>query len=227
MARPLVKRPVRIATKPARQRTAADDRHDLAFALYRDMGPARSLRKLVEVLKVQWPVNSVSYTTIHTWNARYGWGQRVAEYDRGRGQANTANPAQPDQLSSSVDEVDVLRGAASQALAIIARASSMTITRPGDVKVLLEAARMAQERADKIEASRTGEMTQEQVTAEGVKILAALDVARRKDLAYMVLIAAEAACKDYSTRAASRSVLRTVAVCFSSSDISTIIATKP
>jgi hypothetical protein len=84
-------------------------------------------------------------------------------------------------------------------LAIIARASKLTITRPGDLKVLLDAARMAQERADKIEATRTGEMSQQEIAAQGAKILHGIDLARRRDFACMARIAAEAACKEAGT----------------------------
>src|SRR5579863_10544403 len=130
-----------------RERTAADDRHERAFALYRDMGPTRSLRKLAGVLKVRWPANHVSYTTLNTWVTRYGWGKRAAEYDLGRGRKDAAEPAKPDRLPATVDEVTTLRQAASQALALITPATQLPITRPADMKVLLDATRMARDLA--------------------------------------------------------------------------------
>lgn len=147
------------------------ERREQAFLLYRDFGPQRCLRMLCEVLKLKWPANYVCHVTLQAWSKRDGWPKRIADFDLGQTRERAKNPVKPDLLLSTVDPVDALQQAASQALQAIARASQLPVVRAGDVKSLLEAARTAMDLADRNKSERPGTSTAEEIAAFGAKPL--------------------------------------------------------
>lgn len=192
----LLRKPV---PKPPKQKGAPDERREQAFILYRELGPQRSLRKLAEVLKLRWPANHVSHVTLQNWSKKGEWQKRVTEFDLG--QSRGAAPSAPIQrnIQMDVDPVSALHDAASRALQMIASATSLTIARPADLKVVLDAARMAKDLAERIEKERTSSSTEDEVAAFMRQLIGKLDIARRKDYALTAKVAAEAACSEAGT----------------------------
>lgn len=175
----------------------ADKRHEQAFEIYRDLGPDRSFRKLAGALKALWPANPVAYTTLAGWAQKQGWSKRIEDYERGLRQAQAMAPAVPTALE--VDDVAALEKAASQALANVLRTTSVTITKPGDLKALVDTANKALELAARIKQERTGTATSQEIADFGAKLLGRIEQARRRDMVAMVKAATEAACREAGT----------------------------
>ena len=110
---------------------------ELAFALYRNMGKRRSFPALERELKRNHPEIAVSRQSLEKWSKAHQWAQRVTVYDQ------AAAATQPQQVNPDVDpnfdQVASLLGAANQA---IMRAMSATpaVTKPSDVKALVDSA---------------------------------------------------------------------------------------
>jgi hypothetical protein len=203
MTRP-IKRPT---AKPpaAKQRSglASGVPHEDVYAMYRALGPARSLRRLVEAVKLRWPANPVALGTLSSWAAKDDWKRRIEEYERGlsdgQGGGGAISPPVPSGGELIVDDVAVLEQAASQALASALRATSVAVRSPSDVKALVDTANKALELAERLKTQRTGVATSEEIAAFGAKLLDRVDIARRKDFIAMAKTAAEAACAEAGT----------------------------
>jgi hypothetical protein len=156
---------------------------ELAFAIYRDMGPRRSFPALERELKRNHPEIAVSRQSLEKWSKMHQWAQRVAAYD----QAATA--AQSQQVSPDVDpnfdQVASLLGASNQA---IMRAMNATpaVTKPSDVKALVDAAANALKLVETIRQNTTGRVSREDVANDIKRILAEVEKARRHDVELLV-----------------------------------------
>ena len=193
-----LKRPTTPATKPPRKGAfVADPRREQVFVLYRDLGPGRSFRKLQEAVSVRWPANPLSLGTLSNWSTQFGWKKRIEEYELGQQRATPTTTSQ--QVPVAGDDVDNLRKAASQALARALQGMSVPITKPGDVKALVDTASKALELADKLKQERTGTATSAEIAEFGRKLLDRIEQARRKDIVTMVKAAVEAACAEAGT----------------------------
>lgn len=192
MPKPL-KRPVAAVTAKKPVKPVEDGRHEKAFEVYRDMGPGRSFRKLAAALKLCWPANPVAYSTLAGWAQKQGWSKRSEEYERGLRHAQTAAPAVTTLLEG--DEVDALEKAASQALATVLRATAVAVTKPGDLKALVDTASKALELADRLKQARTGAATAQEVADFGRKLLDRIAAARRRDIDVVIMAASKAACQ--------------------------------
>jgi hypothetical protein len=193
----LLKRSGTTANGSLTPRAVADERHEKAFEVYRDLGPDRSFRKCAQAVKLLWPANPVAYTTLAGWAQKQGWSKRIEDYENGMRQAQSALSAAPSVLEG--DDVAALEKAASQALAAALRATSVAVTRPGDVKALVDTASKALELADKLKRDRTGTATRQEIAAFGAKLLGRIEEARRRDMVEMVKAATEAACREAGT----------------------------
>ena len=181
---------------------ATGHNHDEVYVMYRNLGPARSLRKLGEAVGMRWPANPVATGTLANWASKEGWSRRVAEYElglkEGREQGGVPLPV-VGRRGEEVDDVGVLEQAASQALASALRATSVAVRSPSDVKALVETANKALELADRLKQRREGKATALEIAEFGSKLLKDIDVARRKDFIFMAKTAAESACAEAGT----------------------------
>ena len=162
---------------------------ELAFALYRNMGKRRSFPALERELKRNHPEIAVSRQSLEKWSKAHQWAQRVTVYDQ------AAAAAQPQQVNPDVDpnfdQVTSLLGAANQA---IMRAMSATpaVTKPSDVKALVDSAANALKLIETIKTNQTGKVSRQEVANEMSRILDLVEAARRHDVELLV----EAAMKN-------------------------------
>lgn len=192
--------PAKPAASPRPGAFKADPRRETIFEMYRDLGPGRSFRKLQEAVAVRWPANPISLGALNGWSTQFGWRKRIEEFELGQQRATPTQP--PQQVSvSSDDDVENLQRAASSALARVLQGMQVAITRPGDVKALVDTASKALELADKLKQERTGTATSEEIATFGAKLLDRIIEARRKDVVTMLKAVVEAACAEAGTTA--------------------------
>lgn len=173
----------------------ADPRHEKIFEMYRDLGPGRSFRKLLEAIQVRWPANPLSLGTLSNWSLKSDWKRRIEQYDAGL-KAVVASAPSPLTTEDSGDDVDNLKRAASKALAGALQSANVAVTKPADLKALIDMASKALELADKLEGERSGTSTPQEIIDFGAKLLGRIEEARRKDIIVLVKTAAEAACVE-------------------------------
>jgi hypothetical protein len=156
---------------------------ELAFAIYRNMGQRRSFPALVRELKRNHPDFAVSRQSLEKWSKAHQWAQRVTVYDQ------AAAAVQPQQVNPDVDpnfdQVASLLGAANQA---IMRAMSATpaVTKPSDVKALVDSAANALKLIETIKTNQTGKVSRQEVANEMTRILDLVEKARRHDVELLV-----------------------------------------
>jgi hypothetical protein len=156
---------------------------ELAFALYRNMGKRRSFPALERELKRNHPEIAVSRQSLEKWAKMHQWAHRVTVYDQ------AAAAAQPQQVNPDVDpnfdQVASLLGAANQA---IMRAMSATpaVTKPSDVKALVDSAANALKLIETIKTNQTGKVSRQEVANEMTRILDLVEKARRHDVELLV-----------------------------------------
>jgi hypothetical protein len=156
---------------------------ELACALYRDMGQRRSFPALERELKRNHPEIAVSRQSLEKWAKMHQWAQRVTAYD----QAATA--AQSQQVSSDVDpNFDQVASLLSAANHAIVRAMSATpaVTKPSDVKALVDSAANALKLIETIKTNQTGKVSRQEVANEITRILDLVEQARRHDVELLV-----------------------------------------
>lgn len=167
--------------------------HEKVFEMFRDLGPDRTFRKLAEAVRLRWPANAVAYSTLAQWAKQHGWKKHIAEYERGLRRATQA--AAPAIDLTGTDDVTVLEKAASVALARALQAGAVAVTKPGDVKALVDTAGKALELAERLKQGRSGTATSQEIAAFGDELVGKIDEARRKDFVACAKAAAEAACE--------------------------------
>jgi hypothetical protein len=156
---------------------------ELAFTIYRDMRQRRSFPALERELKRNHPEIAVSRQSLEKWAKMHQWAQRVTVYDQ------AAAAAQPQQVNPDVDhnfdQVASLLGAANQA---IMRAMSATpaVTKPSDVKALVDSAANALKLIETIKTNQTGKVSRQEVANEMSRILDLVEAARRHDVELLV-----------------------------------------
>jgi len=148
-AKPRSKRP--LSPQKLQQREAV-------FAVYRDMGPARSYERLIEMVRKKH--GPVSRRTLVNWAREHSWRARLAEHDR----RFAASPASPDELDPNFDRVEALSRLAYQALQLLLTARVVVRT-PRDYKMMIDAAEKAIMLAEKLKQLGAGGKPAEQ--AEG------------------------------------------------------------
>jgi hypothetical protein len=168
-----------------------------AFEIYRDMGEGRTLIKLVAVLKQEHPDIAASKTSIEAWSQAHNWRARAEAHDaaveKGR-KAAAAQPAVPAPAPSMIapvapeedfDQITALVKAANTALTKAMNANPV-ITRPGEMKLLVDAAANALKLVETIKNQSSGKVSREEIAQEMVRILGEVRKAREVDVDAMV-----------------------------------------
>jgi hypothetical protein len=156
---------------------------ELAFTLYRDMGQRRSFPALERELERSHPEIAVSRQSLEKWAKMHQWAQRVTAYDQ------AAAAAQSQQVSSDVDpNFDQVASLLSAANHAIVRAMSATpaVTKPSDVKALVDSAANALKLIETIKTNQTGKVSRQEVANEMTRILDLVEQARRHDVELLV-----------------------------------------
>ncbi len=169
------------------------DQREKAFVIYRDLGKTRTLHRLATVLKQEHPDIAVTRVTLERWSKRHGWVNRIVAFEQGIaiGQAPLPMPVKI-EVDKAFNQIDALMAAAQMALTKAMKANP-TVTRPGDVKILVDAAANAMKLVEQLQSQQAGKGVKEEVAAEIGKTLDLIEVARRKDTEFIVRAAAKAA----------------------------------
>jgi hypothetical protein len=139
---------------------------ETAFAIYRDMGENRSMARLVDAFAKEQPAWAVTRSTLEKWSRMHDWSVRVKEHDnaiaRGRAQGVTTMSTLKVAADPEFNQIDALLRAANQSLTK-AMSANPVVTRPGDVKALVDAAAHAIALTEKIKAQSSGKVSAQQV----------------------------------------------------------------
>ena len=159
------------------------EQREAAFAIYRDMGPRRSLVALEGELKRDHPEIAVSRQSLEKWSKVHHWTEHVRAHDK----SVAAVSRQPPELKvdPNFDQVDALLQAANRALT---RAMSATpvVTKPSDVKALVDAAANALKLVETIRSQSVGKVSREEVAKEMARVLDLVRHARDQDVELLV-----------------------------------------
>jgi len=159
------------------------EQREAAFAVYRDMGPRRSLVALEGELKRNHPEIAVSRQSLEKWSKVHHWAERVRAHDKS---AIAALPQQAElKVDPNFDQVEALLQAANRALT---RAMSATpvVTKPSDVKALVDAAANALKLVETIRSQSVDKVSREEIAKEMARVLDLVRQARNHDVELLV-----------------------------------------
>lgn len=156
---------------------------EAAFVIYRDMGRTRSLAALGNKLKHHHPEIAVSRPSLEKWSKMHRWAERVAVHDSSS--VDAALQQGGAIIDPNFNQIDALLQAANQALT---RAMSATpvVTKPSDVKALVDAAANALKLIETIKNQSSGKVSREEIAQEMARILGEVEKARMRDVDEMV-----------------------------------------
>jgi hypothetical protein len=159
------------------------EQREAAFAIYRDLGSRRSLVGLERELKLNHTEIAVSRQSLEKWSKVHHWVKRVRAHDK----PVAAAPPQRAELKvdPNFDQVDALLQAANRALT---RAMSATpvVTKPSDVKALVDAAANALKLIETIKNQSSGKVSRAEIAQEMARVLGEVEKARMRDVEEMV-----------------------------------------
>jgi hypothetical protein len=159
------------------------EQREAAFAIYRDLGPRRSLVALERELKCNHPEIAVSRQSLEKWSKTHHWVERVRMHDNSLSSAPLQQPEL--KIDPNFDQVDALLQAANRALT---RAMSATpvVTKPSDVKALVDAAANALKLVETIRSQSVGKVSREEIAKEMARVLDLVRQARNQDVELLV-----------------------------------------
>jgi hypothetical protein len=159
------------------------EQREEAFFIYRDMGPRRSLVALERELRLNHPEIAVSRQSLEKWSKLHHWVERVRAHDK----SVSAAPPQPAELTvdPNFDQIDALLTAANKALTRAMNAAPV-VTKPSDVKALVDAAANALKLIETIRNQSVGKVSREEVAQEMARVLGEVEKARMRDVEEMV-----------------------------------------
>jgi hypothetical protein len=143
------------------------------------MGRARSLLRLARELKEHHPEIAVTRPALEKWSTQHQWAARVRQHDISQ-DALLARASTHPQYDGDFDQVGKLTRAAHMAIAK-ALSGSVTVTKPSDMKTLVDAAANALKMAEAIRARQGDGASREVIVAEITRILDLAEARRRKD----------------------------------------------
>ncbi len=152
------------------------------FVIYRDMGPLRSLSKLTRLLKEAHPELAVSRPSLESWSVRHDWVTRVKLHDDTAGNAAVALQAK----AVDDDPIEALMSLAKKTLARAA-ASNAPVTRPNEIKSLIDSAANALKLIEQIKTSQQTQATAEEIGAELDRVVTLVENRRREDISELAL----------------------------------------
>ena len=164
-----------------------------AFAIYRDFGMSRTIHKLHRVLSEEHPDLLASKVTLDRWSKRHNCVERAAAFDRSIAMSQLPPPVQVKiEVDKDFNSVDALLAAAEMALTKAMNANPV-VTRPGDVKILVDAATNAMKLVETLQTQQAGKGSVIEIAADIARICDLVNAARRKDVDVICRAAAKAA----------------------------------
>jgi len=152
---------------------------EAAFVIYRDMGSRRSLVALHSKLKRDHPEIAVSRPSLEKWSKIHQWVERVRADDK----SVSAVPPPPAEfkVDPNFNQIDALLTAANKALTRAMNAAPI-VTKPSDVKALVDAAANALKLIETIRNQSVGKVSREEVAQEMARVLGEIEKVRLADL---------------------------------------------
>jgi len=151
------------------------EQREAAFVIYRDMGKGRSLTALEREVKHHHPDIAVARPTLEKWSRAHQWAERINQHDLAE---QATRPAAP-KVDPEFDHVAKLTNAAQVAIAK-ALSGSMVVTKPSDMKTLVDAAANALKMAETIRAKQGDGASREQIVEEITRLLDLAEARRRQ-----------------------------------------------
>ncbi len=149
---------------------------EAVYRIYEGLGRLRSIVRLERVLRDKHPDLRVSRPTLEKWSTQHGWAVRVSAHD-----ASAPSPAQTTMAASVAD--DPIAALLDLTYKTLARAleAAPQVTKPNEVKSLIDSATTALKLAEQIKASQTSKTTAEDVGAETLRVINLIHTKRRED----------------------------------------------
>lgn len=147
------------------------------YQIYQGMGPLRSIVRLERLLRDKHPTLRVSRPTLEKWSVQHGWAARVSAHDA---TATLSVQAATGAASVADDPIAALLDLTYKTLAR-ALAAAPQVTRPNEVKSLIDSATTALKLAEQIKASQTSKTPAEDVAAETLRVIDQITARRRED----------------------------------------------
>src|SRR5215472_3737682 len=126
---------------------------------------------------------SATRPSLEKWSKMHRWVERVRAHDK----SVSAAPPQPAELTvdPNFDQIDALLTAANKALTRAMNAAPV-VTKPSDVKALVDAAANALKLIETIRNQSVGKVSREEVAQEMARVLGEVEKARMRDVDEMV-----------------------------------------
>jgi hypothetical protein len=171
-------------------------KRERVFGMYRDMGPMRGLSKVLKLLQDKHPDIAVSKSTLEHWSRAHDWHARAQTFDQAQAQGMAsapnarrraaraaANVMQPATSTdpAEFDQIGALVMAANQALTK-AMGANPVITKPGDMKLLVDAAANALKLVETIRNQSSGKVSRDEIAREMERVLGEVEKARMVDI---------------------------------------------
>jgi hypothetical protein len=159
------------------------EQREKAFVIYRDMGERRSLNALIKKLKAERPELAVSGAQMSKWSRMHDWQASVDAHDRSMAQGRAQQMQMPmhAKMDANFDQIGALLQAANQALTRAMNASPI-VTKPSDVKALVDSATNALKLVETIKNQSTGKVSREDIAQEMTRVLGMVRKARELDI---------------------------------------------
>ena len=164
--------------------TPADSKakREAAFALYRDMGPARSYTKLREALE-KTKHGDVSLRTMSTWAKEEHWGVRLAAWDKRQAPQQVTGA----DVDPNFNQADALLRTAHLALQRVL-SSAPQVVKASDMKALTDAALGALKAVELINQRDVDKTPEVEGRAEMFRLLNAVEDRVRRSLTRVRLL---------------------------------------
>jgi hypothetical protein len=163
------------------------------FGIYREFGKSRTIHELHRVLSEEHPDLLASKVTLDRWSKRHNWVGRAAAFDRGIAMGLLPPPIPVKmEVDPNFNSIDALLSVAQMALTKAMNANPV-VTRPGDVKSLVDAAANAMKLIETLEQKQAGKGAANEIAADIARICDMVEAARRKDVDVICRAAAQAA----------------------------------
>ena len=176
------------------------------FMIYRDLGPTRGLTRLAKVLKDAHPELAVSRPSLESWSVRHDWVTRVKLHDDTGGNAAVALQAK----AVDDDPINALMTLAKKTLARAAAANA-PVTRPNEIKSLIDSAANALKLIEQIKASQQTQATAEEIGAELDRVVTLVENRRREDVTEIALAVIEKVLSEHKIEVPDEALIEEVA----------------
>ena len=174
-----------MATTKTTAKIVRRELQEKVYEIYQRMGRARSIRKLRLLLADQYPALLRAEGTLEVWSKNFDWQKRIKAHEdsmrQGACQARHDARATAAAQEKDVDQIAMLVSAANKALKKAMDANPV-ITKPGDVKTLVDAAANALKLVETIRNQSTGKVSREEVARDIREILDKVWMARLNDI---------------------------------------------